>query len=66
MTFVWLVTHFLLLGDSAVGTEVATYANNAITLVYTIPLSTTTTYSCKATKTDDGVTEATVNIFKTG
>ena len=55
-----------MLGDNAVGTEVTTYADSAIKLEYTIPLSATTTCSCKATKTDGVVTEATVNIFKTG
>ena len=48
-------------------TEGGTYdATSAITLEYTISLSETSTYKCKATKTDGGVTEATVSISKTG
>ena len=62
-----LVTHFLLLGDSLVSSGDGTHdGSSAITLEYTISLSATTTYKCKATKTDGGVTETTVNIVKTG
>ena len=55
--------------DSPVGSGDGTHdGSSAITLEYTISLSTTTTYKCKATlvaepKTE---TEATVNTFKTG
>ena len=61
------VIHFLLLGDSLVSSGDGTYnGSSSVTLEYTISLSVDTTYKCKATKTDDGVTQATVNIFKTG
>ena len=58
---------FSFLGGSSVGTGNSTYdGTSAITLEYTISLNETTTYKCNATKTDNGVTEATVNISKTG
>ena len=56
-----------MLDGSPVGTGDGTHdGTSTITLEYTISLSATTAYKCKATKTDDGVTQATVNIFKTG
>ena len=63
-----LVTHFLLLGATPVGTGTATHDGSAILLEYTISLSATTTYKCKATlvAAPNTETEATVNIFKTG
>ena len=58
---------FSFLGGSSVGTGNSTYdGTSAITLEYAISLSETTIYRCKAIKTDNGVIESTVNIFKTG
>ena len=64
------VTNYILLGASPVSTEVDLYdgTGGTITQEYTIALSTTTTYKCKATAaaTPTTITETTVNIFKSG